>query len=86
MLYALNGRKVTIWNCTVETTPLNVGCDYMSYPFIIKSIISVSVARTPLIISDIKADIYSPKQQYLSAYLPVHLPVHLPAYLPVIKA
>ena len=38
MLYALNGRKVTIWNCTVETTPLNVGCDYMSYPFVLKSI------------------------------------------------
>ncbi len=39
MLYALNGRKVIVWNCTVETTPLNVGCDYMSYPFILKSIL-----------------------------------------------
>ena len=41
MLYALNGRKVTIWNCTVETTPLNVGCDYMSYPFVLKNIFCV---------------------------------------------
>ena len=40
-----------------------------------KSVISTSIARTPLIISDIKADRYSPEQQYLSAYLPVHLPV-----------
>lgn len=46
-----------------------------------KSTISTSIARTPLIISDIKADRYSPEQQYPSAYLPVYLP----AYLPVIK-
>lgn len=46
-----------------------------------KSATSVSVARTPLIISDLKADRYSPEQQYLPAYLPVHLP----AYLPVIS-
>ena len=46
-----------------------------------KSAISVSIASTPLIISDIKADRCCPEQQYLSAYLPVHLPV----YLPVIK-
>lgn len=36
-----------------------------------KSVISVSIARTPLIISDIKADRCCPEQQYLSAYLPV---------------
>ena len=41
MLYTLNGRKVTVWNCTVETTPLNVGCDYMSYPFVLKNIFCV---------------------------------------------
>ena len=41
MLYALNGRKVTVWNCTVETTPLNVGCGYMSYPFVLKNIFCV---------------------------------------------
>ena len=26
---------------TVETTPLNVGCDYMSYPFVLKNIFCV---------------------------------------------
>lgn len=40
-----------------------------------KSVISVSIARTPLIISEIKADRCYPERQYLSAYLPVHLPV-----------
>lgn len=30
-----------LWNCTVETTPLNVGCDYMSYPFVLKNIFCV---------------------------------------------
>ena len=47
-----------------------------------KSATSVSIARTLLIISDIKADRCCPEQLYLSAYLPVHLP----AYLPVIRA